>query len=91
MKTKLERIAEISIAKPKEVFTSIYHLINKELLIECHNELDGRKANGIDGITKEEYNKNLEENIQNLVNKLKTKILYTKSKWQNEGTSNSNL
>ena len=73
MKTKLERIAEISIAKPKEVFTSIYHLINKELLIECHNELDGRKANGIDGITKEEYNKNLEENIQNLVNKLKTK------------------
>lgn len=73
MKTKLERIAEISITKPKEVFTSIYHLINKELLMECHKELDGRKANGIDGITKEEYNKNLEENIQNLVNKLKTK------------------
>lgn len=73
MNTKLERIAEISITKPTEVFTSIYHLINKELLIECHNELDGRKAKGIDGITKEEYNKNLEENIQNLVNKLKTK------------------
>lgn len=38
METKLARIAEISKQKPKEMFTSIYHLINKDLLIQCHKE-----------------------------------------------------
>ena len=52
METKLARIAEISKDKPKEIFTSVYHLLNKELLIICHRELNGNKAIGIDGITK---------------------------------------
>jgi len=73
MATKLLRIAEISRNNPKEIFTSLYHLINKELLIECHKELDGSKAVGIDKITKSEYNEKLEENINNLVTKLKNK------------------
>ena len=34
MKTKLARITEISKERPKEIFTSIYHFMNKELLIE---------------------------------------------------------
>lgn len=73
MKTKLERIAKISEERPKEIFTSIYHLINKELLIECHKELNGKKAKGLDGVTKQEYEKELEQNIDKLVNKLKNK------------------
>ena len=73
MKTKLERITEISKQKPKEIFTSIYHLINKELLIQCHKELDGKKAKGIDGVTKAKYEENLEQNIENLVTRLKNK------------------
>lgn len=73
MKTKLERINEISKENPKEVFTSIYHLIDKELLLKCHKELDGKKASGIDDMTKAEYDENLAENIDNLVNKLKNK------------------
>ena len=72
METKLARIAEISRNKPKEVFTSIYHLINKEMLIECHKELDGKKATGLDGITKAEYEENLEENIKQLEKELKS-------------------
>ena len=40
MKTKLARITEISITRPEEKFTSIYHLINKDLLMICHNELE---------------------------------------------------
>jgi len=71
--TKITRIAEISKANPKEIFTSIYHLINKELLEECHKELDGKKAIGLDGVTKEEYEANLEENITKLETKLKNK------------------
>ena len=55
------------------VFTSIGHLINKELLAECHKKMDGGKAVGIDGITKEEYGRNLEENLDRLVERLKKK------------------
>lgn len=71
MTTKITRINQIAKERPKEVFTSIYHLINEELLKECFNELDGTKATGLDKMTKEEYNNNLEKNIENLVVKLK--------------------
>ncbi|MBQ1405377.1 MAG: hypothetical protein IIZ00_04110 [Oscillospiraceae bacterium] len=73
MGTKLERIAELSKEKPNMVFTSIGHLINKELLTDCHRKMDGDKAVGIDGITKEEYGKNLDSNIADLVRRLKNK------------------
>ena len=73
MTTKITRINQIAIEKPNEVFTSIYHLINKELLKECFNDLDGNKAVGIDKITKDDYRYNLEENLDKLVEKLKNK------------------
>lgn len=73
MGTKLARIEELSQKDAKIEFTSIYHLINKELLLECHKELDGKKAVGIDGKTKEEYSRELEENLDKLVTKLKNK------------------
>lgn len=72
METKIARIAEISKTRPKEVFTSIYHLLNKELLILCHRELNGNKATGVDGITKEQYEENLEENIEQLVEEIQS-------------------
>ena len=59
MGTKLERITEISATTKKPEFTSLYHLINFDMLIECHNELDGKKAVGIDRMTKAEYETNL--------------------------------
>ena len=73
METKLARISQLSKENPDMVFTSIGHLINKDLLKECHVKMDGNKAVGIDGVTKEEYGKNLEENLDNLVEKLKRK------------------
>jgi hypothetical protein len=48
MGTKLERVEEKSADNPKMVFTSLYHLINEELLEQCHNEIDGNKATGVD-------------------------------------------
>lgn len=71
MGTKLERIAQLSKENPNMVFTSIGHLINKELLTDCHRSMDGNKAVGIDGVTKEEYGKNLDENLDDLVARLK--------------------
>ena len=73
METKLERISHLSKANPEMVFTSVYHLINKELLTSCHNDMDGKKAVGIDGVTKEKYGEELESNIDNLVERLKNK------------------
>lgn len=73
MSTKITRINQIAKERPKEVFTSIYHLINYELLKECFEEIDGTKAIGLDKITKDMYYMNLEENLNNLVYRLKTK------------------
>lgn len=71
METKLSRIAEIARIKPKESFTSLYHLLNEEMLLQCHRELNGHKAVGIDKVTKAEYEENLDENIQDLVQRLR--------------------
>ena len=73
MTTKIARINQIAKERPKEVFTSIYHLINKELLRECFDELDGNKATGLDKVTKDEYFHNLDENLDKLVERLKNK------------------
>lgn len=73
METKLERISQLSTENPEMVFTSIGHLINKELLADCHRKMDSDKAVGIDGVTKEEYGRNLEMNLDSLVERLKKK------------------
>lgn len=73
MKTKISRIAQKAKENPKEVFTSIYHLIDEELLLECHKELDKNKATGLDGINKDEYEENLADNIKHLAKELKNK------------------
>lgn len=43
------------------------------MLLECHAELDANKATGIDQVSKVEYERNLEENINSLVERLKKK------------------
>lgn len=72
MRTALTQIGEKARKEPKLVFTSLYHHITKvDNLRECYDSLDGRKAVGMDGVTKEQYGENLEENLQNLANRLK--------------------
>lgn len=73
METKLERISQLSSEHPDMVFTSLGHLINETLLKECHERMDGRKAVGIDGITKEAYSQDLEKNLRELTERLKKK------------------
>jgi group II intron reverse transcriptase/maturase len=73
MGTKLDRIEELSANNPKMVFTSLYHLINEDLLRRCHKEMDGDKAAGVDSVSKAEYEANLDENLSDLVERLKGK------------------
>jgi len=69
--TKLERIRWLSKREAKKEFHHVMHLFNEEALRECFNELDGKKATGADGIDKEKYKENLDENLKKLVAKMK--------------------
>ena len=76
METKLARISQMSREDPKLIFTSIGHLINKEMLKSCHDAMDGTKAKGIDGVSKADYEEHLEENLDRLVDRLKRKAYH---------------
>jgi group II intron reverse transcriptase/maturase len=53
------------------VFNNLGHQINKDLLEACFHSLDGSKAVGIDNVTKEQYEQNLEENLSQLLIKIR--------------------
>jgi len=69
--TKLNRIAKLSSEKADMEFKWLMPHFNEQSLISCFHELNGKKAVGIDGITKEVYGGNLEENIDALLGKMK--------------------
>jgi group II intron reverse transcriptase/maturase len=72
MATDTTRIREYAVAHPDAVMTSLYHHVTDEdNLRTCFDELDGAKAKGIDGVTKEMYRKHLEENLHDLSSRLK--------------------
>ena len=58
---------------PKCKFTSLMHLLTEDFLKECFRELKRNKSPGIDGIIESEYEKQLDENITDLVARLKSK------------------
>jgi group II intron reverse transcriptase/maturase len=47
------------------------HLFNEESLAACFHELDGRKAVGVDGVTNAVYGENLDERLQELVERMR--------------------
>src|SRR3989344_124052 len=69
--TKLKRIAALSAANPDMVFTNVMHFFNEESLRASFHELDGQKAMGSDGIDKAKYGENLNEDLKNLVERMK--------------------
>jgi RNA-directed DNA polymerase len=74
MGTDLTRVREYVVKHPDEVMTSLYHHVtDRDNLRSCFEYLDGAKAVGIDGVTKKEYRKNLEENLTDLSTRLKNK------------------
>jgi len=51
--TKLECISKRAACRKDTVFNNIGYVVDLELLSECYQELDGKKAIGIDGVTNE--------------------------------------
>ena len=70
VETKLQRIAEKAKSDPDCKFTSLFHLMNEELLLGCFEQLRKNAASGIDGVTKEQYAEQLPENLRQLVDRL---------------------
>lgn len=69
--TKLKRIAWLSAKDSKATFSSLMHHVNEESLKAIFNKLDGKKAVGIDGIRKDDYGKDLDENLKDLLERMK--------------------
>ena len=53
------------------MFNNLGHAIDSDLLRECYHQLDGNKAVGIDGVTKEAYGIKLEDNINDLLGRIR--------------------
>lgn len=70
MENEFERIA-LQAKKHKKVQT-LMHYANKQNLMQEHRRQKAGKAKGIDKIGKEEYGKQLEENVDGLVERMKT-------------------
>ena len=70
---KLALISGHARRDPDFQFTSLAHLLNVEYLRDCYKSLNRNRAVGIDNVTKGEYGKHLDENLERLVSRLKRK------------------
>jgi group II intron reverse transcriptase/maturase len=70
VETKLLRIAEKARRERKFQFTSLFHLMDRELLRGCFVRLRKGAAAGIDGVTKAMYGEELEQRLTELVERL---------------------
>jgi RNA-directed DNA polymerase len=70
--TKRQRIAELAKQEPELAFTSLNHLLDLDLLREAFIRTPKDKAPGVDGQTYAEYAAHLEENLQSLLQRVKS-------------------
>jgi retron-type reverse transcriptase len=62
----LERIRQVAKARKKERFTALLHHVSPELLGEAFGELKQNAAPGVDGVTCQAYEEDLERNLEDL-------------------------
>jgi RNA-directed DNA polymerase len=71
--TSLQAIAKKAVEQKKYRFGGLYRLLNEESLRWSFSKLKKNAAPGVDGVTVKEYEKNLDENLRDLVKRLKNK------------------
>ncbi len=76
--TSLRGISNRAKASKDHRFQNLYRCLNAEFLRECWRDLNQDAASGVDGVTAAQYQEHLEENIQDLVRRLKTKCYRAK-------------
>jgi hypothetical protein len=73
MSPRLLRVAERAKRDPKARLYSLARLIDEEALERAFRRIRKDAAVGVDGITKEEYEQNLEGNLRSLLGRMKSK------------------
>ena len=71
--TKLALISQRARREPYFQFTSLAHLLDVGFLKGCYFELGRDRASGIDGVSWSEYGEYLDENLEDLVSRMKAK------------------
>jgi RNA-directed DNA polymerase len=71
--TILREIATKAAADKSHRFGGLYHLLDEAYLKECFGKLKKNAAPGVDGVTFQAYEKDLDANIHDLVERLKRK------------------
>jgi len=71
--SSLQGIANRAKAFKHHRFRDLYRCLNAEFLLDCWHDLNKDAAGGVDGETVETYQAELEANIQDLSERLKTK------------------
>lgn len=74
--TKLAQIAELARKHPERVFSSLHHVIDVALLREAFRLTRKDAATGVDGLSAEEYGRDLEENLASLVTRFRKGTYY---------------
>ena len=72
MSPQLRKVAERAKREPKARFHSLAHLIDREALVRAFGRIRKDAAVGVDGVTKEQYGQNLERNLADLHERLRT-------------------
>lgn len=70
--TKQERIAKLAKQSPQMAFTSLAYLMDIEWLKEAYRRTRKDGAVGVDGVTADEYEQELEGNLQRLLDRAKS-------------------
>ena len=70
--TQLRQIAEQAIEHPDRVFTTLIHRMDVDFLREAYYRLRKDGAPGLSGVTAKDYGKELEANLADLYERLKT-------------------
>jgi len=70
--TKQERIAELAGQSPQMAFTSLAYLMDLDWLKEAYRRTRKDGAAGVDGVTAEDYERDLEGNLRRLLDRAKS-------------------
>jgi RNA-directed DNA polymerase len=73
MPTFLQGIAKKAQEQPKHRFGNLYELLNEPFLKECWRDIRKEAASGVDRMSAQDYERHLDENIHNLVERLTRK------------------
>jgi group II intron reverse transcriptase/maturase len=73
MQTSLQGIAKKAASQKGHQFRNLFGMLSEEMLRDCWRDIRKNAAYGVDRVSAGEYEQNLEENIRQLVGRLKRK------------------